>query len=62
MTIKQVHCPNCGPVVGVVCPVAHFRHFVLTLVTCGFWAGVWVFLILNPRFHKVNCQKCGLQI
>lgn len=35
-------------------PVNHLLHLILTLVTCGFWAFIWILEAMKPRYTRVQ--------
>ena len=37
---------------------AHIIHFILTIVTAGFWAIIWLIVALNNK-TKAKCSVCG---
>ena len=38
----------------------HILHFLITILTCGFWVVIWFLLCL--QFGGWNCSNCGQKI
>lgn len=58
MSIASRYCPSCrkqGP--AVFSPPNHALHFILTLLTCGWWLLIWLPIALFSGGY--NCQSCG---
>lgn len=35
-------------------PCNHVLHLLLTLVTCGLWAPIWIIVAVTARIHRVT--------
>lgn len=53
-------CPLCGPSPYNVPAVNHTLHFLITVLSCGLWAFVWIFLAATRG--KATCGSCGLPV
>lgn len=42
--------------------VNHILHLILTLVTFGAWAVVWIFLWFVNLFNLWRCSSCGTKV
>jgi len=52
-------CKKCGRETIHKAPkTSHILHFILTIVTAGFWAIVWLIIALNNK-TKSKCSVCG---
>lgn len=59
--IQQLkYCPNCKEAtLHNIDRVSHVAHFILTMLTFGFWVPIWVLMLLIAK--KPTCCKCGCQ-
>lgn len=52
----NAHCPNChADVTTHYDPVNHWKHLLLTLLTCGIWLPMWLISTFGPV--KI-CDRC----
>ena len=55
----QKHCSTCGDSVLAQRPgINHILHLLLTIVTGGIWAIVWI-LVAIFKFGGWRCTQCG---
>jgi len=60
---EQRFCNHCDEVVPSVKQVPNnIIHFILSVLTAGFWLIIWLFISLNSSGNKFYCIKCGNQI
>jgi ribosomal protein S27AE len=58
---KQKHCMNCnGSVLAQRKGTNHILHLILTIITGGLWAIVWIALAI--KFGGWLCPRCGMQV
>jgi len=58
--VIQRKCKNCGEMRPFEKRgVNHVLHLLLTLVTVGLWAVMWLLLVLFNCFHSYRCRTCG---
>lgn len=61
-TQEMMHCDNCGKNTMHVRPsTSHVLHFLLTVVTLGFWAIVWLLVTLSNSSQN-QCSVCGREV
>ena len=54
----QAHrCPLCGPSVYNVPTVNNVLHFLITVLSCGLWVFVWLWL--SATLGTPRCGSCG---
>lgn len=62
MKIDRMFCPTCDKLTKCSCDGAnHLLHFLLALVTAGFWLLVWPLVIWRAG-RKWRCDTCGESI
>lgn len=57
---KPGMCPNHGPVLARAKGPSHILHLLLTLVTGGLWAIVWIFACMGKKDWR--CPTCGYPV
>lgn len=61
MKLKHLWCEYCqGKTKHVHGTTNHVLHFILSIVTAGFWIFVWLLIVLNNMFVW-HCDACGKQ-
>ena len=54
------HCPHCRQQsLFVHARISHGRHLLLTLVTGGLWAFLWIGLCISKALRPWRCESCG---
>lgn len=56
---KQGTCLNHGSVLAQKQGVNHVLHLLLSLVTCGIWVFMWIFLTMKNSANPYRCPHCG---
>lgn len=55
----MTHCASCGKVTLHIQPsTSHLLHFLLSLITAGFWAIIWGITAANNA-SQATCTVCG---
>lgn len=64
VNIRQGYCSHCEKLVAAnIQGIAHLTHFVLTIITCGMWAPVWIlFHSAGAAGLKAFCIQCGKEV
>lgn len=60
MIEKSGVCPTHGPVLARAKGPNHILHLLLTIVTAGLWAIIWIFACMGKRDWR--CPVCGQSV
>lgn len=56
MAIYKMYCRDCEKDTRHEKNINHILHLLLTLLTCGLWGVIWIFIAVTEGFH---CDQCG---
>ncbi len=61
---KKSHCPSCNEQsVFSGGGVNHWLHGILSVMTFGFWAVIWLYItFFSKRAKNYTCDTCGTTI